>query len=121
MSFRAMTYIRNSRFGCPGSPLPGAVHVVFGIRHDRRQELPIWFAAEKTRPLLSFADLWTTWTSVRKAREGKVTDIFGFLTCEPNAEVAKVHPRAMPVILTAAAVDDVLNSIGDGCPQCLED
>ena len=28
-------------------------------------------------------------------------DLFGFLTTEPNAEVAAVHPRAMPVILTA--------------------
>ena len=25
------------------------------------------------------------------------------LTCEPNAEVAAVHPKAMPVILTTAA------------------
>jgi putative SOS response-associated peptidase YedK len=41
------------------------------------------------------------WTSVRKAREGEVTaDIFAFLTCEPNAEVGRVHPKAMPVILT---------------------
>jgi putative SOS response-associated peptidase YedK len=28
------------------------------------------------------------------------TDVFGFLTTRPNAEVAKVHPQAMPVILT---------------------
>jgi putative SOS response-associated peptidase YedK len=34
---------------------------------------------------------------VRKA-EG--ADIFGFLTCRPNAEVGKMHPKAMPVILT---------------------
>jgi putative SOS response-associated peptidase YedK len=38
---------------------------------------------------------------VRKAKEGEVTaDLFGFLTTAPNAEVAKVHPQAMPVILT---------------------
>ena len=28
------------------------------------------------------------------------TDVFGFLTTQPNTEVAKVHPKAMPVILT---------------------
>ena len=27
--------------------------------------------------------------------------LFAFLTCEPNATVASVHPKAMPVILTA--------------------
>jgi putative SOS response-associated peptidase YedK len=41
------------------------------------------------------------WTSVRKAKEGEVTaDVYGFLTTEPDAEVGKVHPKAMPVILT---------------------
>ena len=29
-------------------------------------------------------------------------DIFGFLTCPPNRVVAPSHPKAMPVILTAA-------------------
>lgn len=64
-------------------------------------KVPVWFASDESRPLLCFAGLWTNWTSVRKAREGEVTaDVFGFLTCMPNAEVAKVHPKAMPVILT---------------------
>jgi putative SOS response-associated peptidase YedK len=64
------------------------------------KKVPVWFAADEARPLLSFAGLWTAWTSVRKAREGEITaDIFAFLTCEPNAEVRKVHPKAMPVIL----------------------
>jgi len=27
-------------------------------------------------------------------------ELFAFLTCEPNAEVRAVHPKAMPVILT---------------------
>lgn len=48
-----------------------------------------------------FAGLRTEWTSVRKLKEGEVTaDLFGFLTCPPNAEAAPVHPKAMPVILT---------------------
>ncbi len=62
---------------------------------------PIWFALAEDRPLAFFAGLHTEWTSVRKLKEGEVTaDLFGFLTCAPNAEVAPVHPKAMPVILT---------------------
>ncbi|GBQ28289.1 hypothetical protein AA12717_2915 [Gluconacetobacter sacchari DSM 12717] len=61
---------------------------------------PVWFAATEKRPLRFFAGLWTSWTSVRKMREGEVTaDVFGFLTTEANAIVAPVHPKAMPVIL----------------------
>lgn len=32
-----------------------------------------------------------------------MADLFGFLTTEPNAEVAPIHPKAMPVILTSEA------------------
>ena len=65
------------------------------------KKVPVWFAPDESRPLLAFAGLWTNWTSVRKAREGEVTiDVYGFLTCEPNAEVGRVHPKAMPVVLT---------------------
>ena len=61
----------------------------------------IWFALDDSRPLAFFAGLWTTWTSVRKVREGEVTsDLYGFLTTTPNAEVGAIHPKAMPVILT---------------------
>src|SRR5271170_5083166 len=43
----------------------------------------------------------TRWTSVRKVKEGETTnDLFAFLTTEPNAVVAPIHPKAMPVILT---------------------
>ncbi|MGA0563050.1 SOS response-associated peptidase [Ancylobacter sp. VNQ12] len=62
-----------------------------------------WFALDESRPLAFFAGLWTNWTSVRKVREGEVTaDLFGFLTTTPNAVVAPIHPKAMPVILTTA-------------------
>ncbi len=33
--------------------------------------------------------------------------MYGFLTCEPNAEVGRVHPKAMPVILTMPEEYDV--------------
>jgi putative SOS response-associated peptidase YedK len=65
---------------------------------------PVWFALDDSRPLAFFAGIWTRWTSVRKVKEGETTnDLFAFLTCEPNREVAAVHPRAMPVILTTPA------------------
>jgi len=72
------------------------------------RKVPVWFASDATRPLLCFAGLWTNWTSVRKAKEGPVTtDLFAFLTCEPNAEVRRVHPKAMPVILTTQEERDI--------------
>jgi putative SOS response-associated peptidase YedK len=64
---------------------------------------PVWFALADSRPLGFFAGVWTTWTSVRKVKEGETTkDVYGFLTTEPNAVVAPIHPKAMPVILTTA-------------------
>jgi putative SOS response-associated peptidase YedK len=63
---------------------------------------PVWFAFNDSRPLAFFAGIWTRWTSIRKVKEGGETtnDIFAFLTTEPNAIVAPIHPKAMPVILT---------------------
>lgn len=63
---------------------------------------PWWFALAEDRPLAFFAGIWVGgWTSVRKVREGEVAaDLFAFLTCEPNAEVGAIHPKAMPVVLT---------------------
>jgi len=61
----------------------------------------IWFAFDDTRPLGVFAGIWTNWKSVRKVKEGETTnDLFGFLTTEPNDVVGRIHPKAMPVILT---------------------
>src|ERR1700761_6859118 len=68
----------------------------------------IWFALSEDRPLAFFAGIWTTWTSVRKVREGEVTaDLFGFLTTTPNAVVAPIHSKAMPVILTTEVEIDI--------------
>jgi putative SOS response-associated peptidase YedK len=69
---------------------------------------PVWFALDDSRPLAVFAGIWTRWTSVRKVKEGETTnDLFAFLTTEPNAVVAQVHPKAMPVILTTREQIDV--------------
>jgi putative SOS response-associated peptidase YedK len=62
---------------------------------------PVWFALDESRPLAFFAGIWTRWTSVRKVKEGETTnDLFAFLTTEPNAIIAPIHAKAMPVILT---------------------
>ena len=70
---------------------------------------PTWFALSEDRPLCVFAGLWTTWSSVRKASKGWEADVdlYGFLTTEPNAVVAPIHPKAMPVILTTVEEIDV--------------
>jgi putative SOS response-associated peptidase YedK len=69
---------------------------------------PVWFAFDETRPLACFAGIWTTWTSVRKVKEGETTnDLFAFLTTDPNSEVGAIHPKAMPVILTTKEEIDV--------------
>ncbi len=69
---------------------------------------PVWFALDESRPLAFFAGIWKRWTSVRKVKEGETTnDLFAFLTTEPNAVVAPIHPKAMPVILTTRAEIDL--------------
>lgn len=61
-----------------------------------------WFAAADPDVVMFFAGIEVRdWKSVRKVKDGETNDdLFAFLTCPPNAEVAKVHPKAMPVILT---------------------
>ncbi|MFC0342508.1 hypothetical protein [Paracoccus niistensis] len=59
------------------------------VRTWRRR--PAFFAGIETQ----------AWRSVRKVKDRETTDdLFAFLTTPPNAEVAPIHPKAMPVILT---------------------
>lgn len=64
---------------------------------------PVWFAPSDGAPMM-FAGIHVQgWKSLRKVKDGEtVDDLFGFLTCAPNAEVAEIHPKAMPVILRTA-------------------
>ncbi|ODT57637.1 MULTISPECIES: SOS response-associated peptidase [Paracoccus] len=61
-----------------------------------------WFAPADADTTMFFAGIETRgWTSLRKVKDGETTDdLYAFLTCPPNAEVAPIHPKAMPVILT---------------------
>jgi putative SOS response-associated peptidase YedK len=71
-----------------------------------------WFALDEDRPLAFFAGIWTTWHGKRGTKANPVEgehQLFGFLTTNANAEVAAVHPKAMPVILTSVeAVEEWL-------------
>lgn len=60
-----------------------------------------WFAATGDAPMFFAGIEVRGWTSVRKVKDGETTDdLFAFLTTTPNEEVGRVHPKAMPVILT---------------------
>ena len=79
-------------------------------RDDEGRYRPIWFrlAGEDPEPLAFFAGIHLQgWEGVRKIKTGReTTDLFAFLTTNPNAEVEAVHPKAMPVILTEPAEFD---------------
>jgi putative SOS response-associated peptidase YedK len=67
------------------------------------KKTPTWFAFKKDRPLAVFAGIWTSWKGTRGTKANPVEgehQLFGFLTTEPNDVVGKIHPKAMPVILT---------------------
>ena len=67
-------------------PMKGG-NVWFRLKDDRQG----FFAGIETRD----------WKSVRKVKDGEtVDDLYAFLTTTPNAVVAPIHPKAMPVILT---------------------
>ena len=101
-----------ARWGMPSPPSvlktardPGVTNVRnLGSPHWRRWlgQGVQWFAPADTDATMFFAGVETRgWTSLRKVKDGETTDdLYAFLTCPPNAEVAPIHPKAMPVILT---------------------
>lgn len=65
--------------------------------------VPTWFALDESRTLTFFAGIWRPWHGHRGTKKEPVTGdhlLFAFLTTEPNAEVAPMHEKAMPVLLT---------------------
>jgi len=63
----------------------------------------VWFALSDDRPLAAFAGIWTTFKGDRGTKSKPIPgphDVYGFLTTAPNAVVAPIHDKAMPVILT---------------------
>ena len=69
----------------------------------KSRKTPTWFALDDDRPLFAFAGIWTAWHGTRGTKAKPIVgrhELFGFLTCAPNAVVGPIHPKAMPVILT---------------------
>lgn len=84
------------------SPTPGDKDPETGIQRN------YWFALDETLPLFVFAGLWTRWHGVRRIKDGPGDfELYGFLTTRPNAVVAPIHEKAMPVILTTQEEVDV--------------
>jgi putative SOS response-associated peptidase YedK len=70
----------------------------------------VWFALDETRPLFAFAGIWTEFKGERGTKSKPIPGphlVYGFLTTSPNAVVAPVHPKAMPVILASKEERDV--------------
>ena len=70
----------------------------------------VWFALDESRPLFSFAGIWTTFNGDRGTKSKPIPgphQVYGFLTTTPNAVVEPIHPKAMPVILTTDEEHDV--------------
>jgi hypothetical protein len=62
------------------------------------------FALKEDRPLFAFAGIWTTFKGYGGTKSEPIPGphlVYGFLTTQPNAVVAPIHPKAMPVILTS--------------------
>jgi putative SOS response-associated peptidase YedK len=85
------------------------------------RKTPTWFALAQDRPLFALAGLWTPWPGVRGPKSAPIEgehELFGFLTTAPNAIVAPIHPKAMPVILTTAEEVDLW--LAADAPKALE-
>ena len=77
------------------SPSPNDKDPETGVQRN------VWFALDESQPLFFFAGLWTSWHGVRRVKDGPGDfELFGFLTTKPNALIAPIHEKAMPVILT---------------------
>ena len=60
-----------------------------------KRKAKVWFGlGPGQEPLFAFAGIW---------RPGEGGPFMAFLTCEANATVGAVHPKAMPVMLTPGA------------------
>ena len=67
----------------------------------------VWFTMSNDAPAY-FAGIWRPWTGTRGTKAAPETGehlLYSFLTCEPNAVVAPIHPKAMPVILGNGAAE----------------
>ena len=70
-----------------------------------------WFGLTEEESLFAFAGIWRTWDrDWDKERGRKETDVYAFLTTEPNAVVKPIHKKAMPVIVAPDDYDTWLTA-----------
>jgi putative SOS response-associated peptidase YedK len=72
----------------------------YGIAPGEDGKKPLHWFDVPSRPIFAFAGIW------RPTERGSA---YGFLTTEPNAMVAPIHPKAMPVMLDDGDYDLWLN------------
>lgn len=70
--------------------VPVTSYSEYGIAPGEDGKKPLHWFDVPSRPIFAFAGIW------RPTERGNA---YGFLTTEPNAIVAPIHPKAMPVIL----------------------
>jgi putative SOS response-associated peptidase YedK len=59
----------------------------------------VWFVLDDSRPLFTFAGIWTEFKGDRGTKSKPVPGphlVYGFLTTSPNVVVEPIHPKAMP-------------------------
>lgn len=111
---RPVTNVRNTASGYWRAWLSPAYRCLVPVSSfceytSGKPAVPTWFALGAARPLFAFAGLWRPWTGTRGTKADPAHGehrLFAFLTCEPNAVVGAVHPKAMPVVLTTPAECD---------------
>ena len=63
-----------------------------------KRKVKHWFGMHEAHdPLFAFAGIWRP-----GARDGSYGPFMAFLTCDANATVGEIHPKAMPVMLRPA-------------------
>jgi len=75
-----------------------------------KRKTPTWFGLSETRPVFFFAGIWREWTGTRGTKADPVEGmhlLYSFLTTDSNKIVKPVHAKAMPVILTSAAEQEI--------------
>jgi putative SOS response-associated peptidase YedK len=92
-------------------PNPASLKNPDGSKHPMAGKKDVvWFALDPSRPLFSFAGIWTDWEGARGTKSNPIEGkhlIYAFLTCKPNGVVEPVHKKAMPVLLTTPEEYDV--------------
>jgi putative SOS response-associated peptidase YedK len=73
------------------------------INPETKKKTATWFALSKQRPIFFFAGIWREWKGKRGTKAEPVEGdhlLYSILTINPNKDVATVHAKAMPVVLT---------------------